>query len=86
MQSLEFLRLNADELLSSATASGEAWSALSAQTAHKSSAHDDNLKKSNIQNWNLMVDGANLLCYSALKVEQLRRAFIHEFDFLCFFL
>lgn len=72
MQALEFLRLNAEELLSNAAASGESWSITSSSQSRNNggnySSSEDGQKKSNIQNWNLMVDGANLLCYSALKV------------------
>lgn len=79
MQALEFLRLNAEELLSNAAASGESWSLTTSSQSRNNggnySSSEDGQKKSNIQNWNLMVDGANLLCYSALKVSFFYRLF-----------
>jgi hypothetical protein len=66
MHSLEFLRLNSDELLSFNSASDHQTS--SALSADITSGSEPKNKKSQ-QNWNLVVDGANLLCYSALKVK-----------------
>jgi hypothetical protein len=66
MHSLEFLRLNSDELLSCNSATDQQSS--SALSADISSGSEPKNKKSQ-QNWNLVVDGANLLCYSALKVK-----------------
>jgi hypothetical protein len=86
---LEFLRLNSDELLSSNAFSSStvhhSASVANVSQGNRTSSHpaEDSNKLSTSNNWNLIVDGANVLCYSALKVCQY--VFVAQFAYLFFF-